>query len=290
MGQDRIGQSTGLERSCGVVGKDWMQFAPALNGLERLKARFHGYAYDWHRHDTYAVGVTLEGVQTFDCRSTTYNSLPGQVMVLHPDERHNGRAGSVAGFSYCMTYIEPSRIRQALDLRSLPFVSRLVFNDRVLARTVLAAYRSFPEPLPELESDAIIARIADQLLRRSDARRGSSRPAMATRQMERVRAFLDAEFKRSVSSEELEALTGVNRYSIARHFRLCFGTSPYRYLIMPRLAEARRRLIHGTSIVNVAIDLGFADQSHLTRCFHQMFGLPPGRLRQLALGSLPNSK
>jgi AraC-like DNA-binding protein len=281
MGQDRIGQSTGLERSCGLVGKDWMQFAPALNGLERLKARFHGYAYDWHRHDTYAVGVTLEGVQTFDCRSTTYNSLPGQVMVLHPDERHNGRAGSVAAFSYCMMYIEPSRIRQALHLGKLPFVSRLVFNDRVLARAVLAAYRSFPEPLPELESDAIIARIADHLLRRSDARRGSSTPARATHQMERVRAFLDAEFKRPVSSEELEALTGMNRYSIARHFRLCFGTSPYRYLIMRRLAKARRRLIHGAPIVNVAIDLGFADQSHLTRCFHQMFGLPPGRLQRL---------
>jgi AraC-like DNA-binding protein len=289
MGQDRIGQLTVLERSCGVIGKDWMQIAPALNGLERLRAGFHGSAYDWHRHDTYAVGVTVEGVQTFDCCRTTYNSLPGQVMVLHPDERHNGRAGSAAGFSYCMMYIEPSRIRQAFHLQNLPFVPRIVFNDRELARTVLGAFRSFPEPLPELESDAIIARIADHLVRCSDGKPHSCRRTPAKRQMEQVRIFLDAEFRRSVSSKELETITGLNRYSIAHHFRLCYGTSPYRYLIMRRLAEARRRIIQGAAIVTVAIELGFSDQSHLTRYFHQMFGVPPGRLQRLALGS-PNSR
>ena len=95
-----------------------MQIAPALNGLERLQAWFHGYAYDWHRHDTYAVGVTLEGVQTFDCHRATYNSLPGQVIVLHPDEPHNGRSGLATGFGYRMLYIEPSRIRDALDIQT----------------------------------------------------------------------------------------------------------------------------------------------------------------------------
>lgn len=263
-----------------------MRIAPALNGLERLQAWFQGYAYDWHRHDTYAVGVTLEGIQTFDCHRTTYHSLPGGVMVIHPDERHNGRAGSAIGFRYCMMYIEPSRIRQALDLRTLPFVPAVVFDDRALSQTILAAFRSFPEPLPELESDAVIARVADYLVRRSDTKPALRKLTVSKRLMEVVRAFLDAEFRRAVASEELETLAKVNRYSIAHHFRLYFGTSPYRYLMMRRLAEARRLIIQGRPIVTVAIDLGFADQSHLTRSFQQMFGLPPGRLqRLLASGS-----
>ena len=258
-----------------------MRIAPGLFGIERLKAWFHGYAYDWHRHDTYAVGVTLEGVQTFDCRRTTHDSLAGQVMVLHPDEPHNGRAGSRTGFGYCMMYLEPSRIREALNLHDLPFVPQMVFTDRELAPTILAAFRSFPQPLLELESDAIIAHVADHLRQRSDARPGQRKPTVAKRLMERVRAFLDAEFRRSVSSSDLEALTGLDRYAIARHFRLLYGTSPYRYLMMRRLTEAKRQIVQGTPIVTAAIDLGFADQSHLTRCFHQMFGLPPGRLQRL---------
>jgi AraC-like DNA-binding protein len=279
MYQNRIVQSPILERSCGVSGKDWMQIAPALNGLERLQAWFHGYAYDWHRHDTYAVGVTLEGVQIFDCHRATYNSLPGQVIVLHPDEPHNGRSGLATGFGYRMLYIEPSRIRDALDIRRLPFVSQIVFNDAALARTILAAFEAFPQLLHELESDGLITRIADHLVRRSEAKpRNFTAPK---RLMDRVRSFLDADFRRPVSSMELERLTGLSRYAIARYFRVCYGTSPYRYLVMRRLAEAKRQIIQGVPIVTAAIELGFADQSHLTRCFHQMFGLPPGRLQRL---------
>jgi AraC-like DNA-binding protein len=281
MDQDGIVCSPILERSCGQLGKDWMEIAPARNGLERLQARFRGHAYDWHRHDTYAVGVTLEGVQTFDCRRTTHYSLPGQVIVLHPDEPHNGRAGSVTGFGYRMLYLEPSRVREALDVLNLPFVPQMVFNDLILARAILAAFESFPRPLHEMESDALIARVADHLVRRGDAKQKTQNFTAPQRLMDRVRAFLDAEFTRPVSSPELERLTGLSRYAIARHFRVCFGTSPYRYLVMRRLAEAKRRIIQGMPIVTAAIELGFADQSHLTRCFHQMFGLPAGRLQRL---------
>jgi AraC-like DNA-binding protein len=202
-------------------------------------------------------------------------------MVLHPDEAHNGRAGVVSGFGYRMLYIEQSRIREALDLASLPFVPEIVFDDAAFARTILAAFECFPRSWPELESDALITRIADHSVQRSDARR-KPQDFIAPRQlMKRVRLFLDAEFKRPVCSLELERLTSLSRYAIARHFRTCYGTSPYRYLVMRRLAEAKRRILQGVPIVTAAIELGFADQSHLTRCFHQMFGLPPGRLQRL---------
>jgi AraC-like DNA-binding protein len=281
MEQYKIARSKILERSCGKPGKDWIQIAPVLNGLERLQAWFHGHAYNWHRHDTYAIGVTLQGVQTFDYRGTAYHSLPGQVIVLHPDEPHNGRAGSRAGFGYRMIYLEPSQLREALDRPNLPFVPDTVFDDAVLARTILAAFESFPQRLAELESDALVTRIADRLERRSDAGRSASKLTVPLKIMDRVRALLDEDFKRPVPSKELETLTGLTRYAIARFFRVCYGTSPYRYLLMRRLAEARRRIVAGAPIVRTAIELGFADQSHLTRCFHQMFGLPPGRLQRL---------
>jgi AraC-like DNA-binding protein len=273
-----------LERSCGEPSKDWLQIAPARNGLERLQAWFHGHAYDWHRHDTYAIGVTLQGVQTFECCGKTYHSLPGQVIVLHPDEQHNGRSGSVKGFGYRMLYVEPSRLRDALDRPDLPFVPEIVFRDAAFARTILAAFESFPQPLAELESGALLTQIADHLDRRSDTGPRTGKLTAPKESMARVREFLDSDFKRPISSKELECLTGMSRYAIARYFRVCYGTSPYRYLLMRRLAEARRRITRGASIVRTAIELGFADQSHFTRCFHRMFGLPPGRLQHLSEG------
>ena len=81
---------------------------------------------------------------------------------------------------------------------------------------------------------------------------------------------------------ELEAVTGLARYALARHFRACLGTSPYRYLVMRRLDRARALIASGSPLCDAALAAGFADQSHLTRHFKRAYGLAPGRWRALA--------
>ena len=72
---------------------DWVRAQGPIDGIELLRARFSGPAFARHRHDTYAIGVTETGVQTFDYRGRVERSCPGEVFVLHPDEMHDGRAG-----------------------------------------------------------------------------------------------------------------------------------------------------------------------------------------------------
>ncbi|NWB64247.1 AraC family ligand binding domain-containing protein, partial [Pseudomonas sp. F1002] len=47
---------------------DWLHRAPHASGLERIEAYFAGFGFDPHRHDTYAIGRTLFGVQSFHYR------------------------------------------------------------------------------------------------------------------------------------------------------------------------------------------------------------------------------
>lgn len=67
----------GLERSCAAA--DFIRLAPSGAGLERIEAYFTGHAYDPHRHDTYAIGLTLSGVQSFRFRAratTAWRATP----------------------------------------------------------------------------------------------------------------------------------------------------------------------------------------------------------------------
>src|SRR5437763_16142395 len=75
------------------------------HGIERLEASFRGPAFSLHRHDTYAIGITMAGVQTFRYRGEIRFCLPGQCHILHPDELHDGAAGTEAGFAYRILYI-----------------------------------------------------------------------------------------------------------------------------------------------------------------------------------------
>lgn len=83
-------------------------------------------------------------------------------------------------------------------------------------------------------------------------------------------------------SAEIEDASGLDRYTLARQFRRLLGMSPHRYLLMRRLALARRRIERGDGLAAVANETGFADQSHLTRHFKRAFGVPPGRWAALA--------
>ena len=68
----------GLERLCDRPDDGYIISAPANAGLERIEARFAGDAFEPHRHDTYAIGVTLQGVQTFQYRGEARFSMAGQ--------------------------------------------------------------------------------------------------------------------------------------------------------------------------------------------------------------------
>ncbi|MEA2930845.1 MAG: hypothetical protein QOG38_3273, partial [Hyphomicrobiales bacterium] len=67
-------------------------------------------AFAPHRHDSYAVGVTIRGEQSFGYRGTTQHSLGGCTFVIHPDEKHDGRPGTAGGYGYRILYVAPHLI------------------------------------------------------------------------------------------------------------------------------------------------------------------------------------
>ena len=277
----------GLERSCKRPAAGWIASTRPVDGVELFRAGFAGKAYQKHRHDTYAIGLTDWGVQIFDYRGAARVSTPGQVIVLYPDEAHDGRAGTEEGFEYRIVYVEPSHLAEALRvLRGrpypLPFVGDPVTTNARLSQTVEGAFRA---PLESLAVDSLVVELAEGLVA---GEHGDGRPTVSQRVdvavVERARQFLDAERTRVVRSTELESITGLTRYDLARQFRIMFGTSPYRYLLMRRLDFARERIHQKRPLVEVACDAGFADQAHFTRVFKSAFGLTPARYRTLRTG------
>jgi AraC-like DNA-binding protein len=273
----------GLERSCSEQANDWMCRAGAAQGVELLEACFRGRAYRKHRHDTYAIGLTDSGDQTFDYRGATHVSRAGNIIVLHPDEAHDGRAGSDAGFCYRMLYIEPSLIFDAIPAvtgrrGSLPFARQPVIESCTIAQAIQSAFEAERAPLA---IDDLVVEVTEGLIRAAEQERPPLPRHLALDAVERARQFLDAERHRVVDSAELERVTGMPRYELARHFRARVGTSPYRYSSMRRLALARELIGQRRPLVEVALETGFADQAHFTRKFTDAFGMTPARYRAL---------
>lgn len=271
-----------LGRLCELPAQDAIMTAPSNPGLERIEARFAGDGYDLHRHDTYAIGITLHGVQTFWYRGERRYSLPGNIIVLHPDEIHDGGAGTDDGLRYRMLYLEPALAMRALGSRagSLPFVTEPVFADHSMTSTVSAALGNLDEELGELLVDDVVARLTQGLARHA---RHDLKPlgALAVRQTGLARDYLEEHALRLVKSDELEAISGLDRYALSRNFRALYATSPHRFLLMRRLQRARDMIKAGEPLAEIAAATGFTDQSHLNRQFKKAFGVTPGRWFEL---------
>ena len=143
----------GLERSCEATRSGWLRSRELSDGVQLLQAWFAGHGFDRHRHDTYAIGLTDVGVQAFDYRGVAEASTPGKVVVLHPDETHDGRAGTPDGFGYRIVYVAPARIHEAARaIRghpcALPFLREPVTANERLAATIKAATGPFISALP----------------------------------------------------------------------------------------------------------------------------------------------
>lgn len=271
---------SGLERSCAPGDKIVM--APHQPGLERMEAYFSGHAFDRHSHDCYALGYTLSGVQMFDYRGTRAASLPGDVMILHPDETHNGRAGTGDGFRYRMLYLEPALIQDALTSRArhLPFAPAPVCHHHGLRLALSDALGDLDKVLDPLQTNDLVLEIAEILLS-LDGTPPRPSPSVSIKAVERASRYLDAHCTRTVSAEELEREAGLDRFTLTRQFRARLGTSPHRYLVMRRLARGKRAILDGCGLAEAASLAGFADQSHFTRHFKKGVGLSPGRWRAL---------
>ena len=259
---------------------DWLRCAEPVDGLERIEARLSGQAYAPHRHDTYAIGRTISGVQSFHYRRERRDSLPGSTMVLHPDEVHDGQAGTDEAFHYRMIYVAPALIQAALGGRALPFVEGGLSNDPRLAAAAAGLLRQVDHTLEPLEQSDALAELAHALalVAGTPARRGNGDFLAARRAQE----YLHAHQAGAVALTDLEAVTGRDRWSLSHDFRMFYGTSPYRYVTMRRLDTVRRMLLAGVALADVATAAGFADQSHMTRHFLKTYGHTPGHWLQCA--------
>lgn len=222
-------------------------------------------------------------MQSFDYRGARSDSVAGQVIVLHPDEIHTGEAGTEEGFHYRMLYVEPSLVRQALgpEASALPFLRDAVLTDPRLMRAIHAAFSDMEASLEPVAMDELAVFLADGLLANDKSDHRTTGSLIDLKATNRAREYLDGNLDQVVHSGQLEKVTGLDRFSLARQFRKAFGTSPYRYLTMRRLDQARGDIAAGATLVDAAMRAGFSDQSHMTRRFKAGYGISPGHWQRL---------
>ena len=256
-------------------------------GVEMLQARFTTHRYARHSHDAYAIGLTQEGVQSFRCRGALRHGLPGSVLSINPDEMHDGHSGTSGGYAYCMLYISPGTVVDALEeARERPAAAPLFLAPLLSDAEVALGIRRLRDALlrgaQPLERETALQDLLGVLFARHIER--VARPAepqdASQKSLRDVRDFLHANFRAPLSLRELSAVAGMSRFRLNSGFRKTFGLPPHAYLTRVRLSAARALVEAGAPLAAVAVEVGFVDQSHFTRHCKAWLGVTPGAFRR----------
>jgi AraC-like DNA-binding protein len=267
-----------------MVSGEWTRYRRSPDApLEAMHAHFERHTYHRHSHDTYSVGVTDLGAQSFTCRGAAHTSAAGMVMTFNPDDPHDGHASDELGFTYRMVHIGPELVAATLaDVAERPvglplFAVPVVADDRVALR-VRALSDALLTGTDPLRRDELLISAVRALVRHDT--RGTPVPAApvsgpdAVRLAARVRSALD-----SGQAPDLLEVTGRSRFAAYRAFRSVYGLAPSDYARQLRLRSARGLIAAGTPLAEAAVLAGFADQSHLTRWFTRSYGITPAAYR-----------
>lgn len=98
-----------------------------------------------------------------------------------------------------------------------------------------------------------------------------------------IRRYIGEHHAEKHSLKALGERFGISPFALLRLFRALTGLSPHEYQTLHRIDAARQLLRDQDAIAGVAAEVGFYDQTHLTRQFQQVLGITPGQyLKHLA--------
>jgi AraC-like DNA-binding protein len=108
------------------------------------------------------------------------------------------------------------------------------------------------------------------------------RGGLPPRAFRRVREYILAHLEKNLSNRVLADLVGFSVWHFSRAFQRSAGVSPHRFVLQSRVDRVKHLLVEtDLPLAQVAVAAGFADQTHCTRWFSKIVGIPPGKFRWL---------
>lgn len=254
---------------------------PGLDGVSVVRHAGPSPTDARHMHQSLCIGVVLSGKRRLKIKNAWYTVLAGQSLIIPPEVSH--ACPDAGECEYCMVSISLCSLEavgfDSAALRGIKPVS----DDPACFGAIIGLADMAETPASQLERQGAFLRLLELLctnvcleqvcLSESD-------------RIVRVRRELEERCVEDVPLKRLAWLAGCSPCRLNRDFALVVGMPPHEYQAMQRVRRVKTSIRSGKSLADSAVEAGFSDQSHMTRCFKKIMGMTPGKFSQ----GLPSSR
>jgi AraC family transcriptional regulator len=188
--------------------------------------------------------------------------------------------------NYVSVYLEPTLFAQMAEPLALNRAFDLLRREQVIQDPLLfqlglalrAEIKHSSARFSAVYAQELAHAFAAHLLRRYARWEPQDAPFdehLSSATMGQVTDYIHDHLSEKLSLPALAELVGLSPYYFARRFKQITGLSPHQYILAQRIEQAKHLLLTGASLAQITDQLGFADQSHLSRSFKRIAGLSP---------------
>ncbi|WP_421902966.1 helix-turn-helix domain-containing protein [Maridesulfovibrio sp.] len=269
--------------------KDWARlWKPVKESRVSLyKAQFKQFSFKKHSHENYALGVIEDGVQQFRLGGAKRVAPSSAMIAINPGEVHDGESAVPDGCRYRVAYFNDELLSDIFfglygDRQRVAYFKSPVLFDSDVSSALLHAHQ-FMEGTQKnmLAAESLMMQVvAEVFLRHGDERRS---PCPVVRNKDAVKKavqYIRQNASENITVNDIAAVAGLSPYYFLRQFKAITGLPPHAYLMQCRVYLARRAVDQGCSLVDAALQAGFADQAHFSRSFKAIHGFSPSQYKK----------
>lgn len=265
-----------------------------LSGTRFTQRWKHGALHDYLPGMTGHVVMTYYGeereivLKGEGCRISS-RTRPGTVTVI-PDG-HDGRWDIAGSIEVSHVYLPEARLQACADQlangKKIELLDRVGFEDAAAARILemLSREASISDPSSRLFVEQAIDLLCIQLIRGHSSHgvlpEPPSRQGLAPWQVNRVTEYMLERVGEVITLQELASLVHLSRFHFCTAFRRATGNTPHGWLVLQRIARARKLLEDSDlSVTDVGLVVGYGTPSAFAAAFRKVVGTTPTEFRR----------
>ncbi|WP_284641647.1 helix-turn-helix domain-containing protein [Paenibacillus silviterrae] len=253
---------------------------------------------DFHLHDSYELYFFLSGDVHYLIEKKVYPLRYGDLLIMNNRELHKATFRSNATYENIVVHFDPAVSEALTGLSDFPLLDCYVNRPQGESNLIRLSHQQLEEaqaifhkieqlsPESQSESGLLLTAYMIELLVlinrcfHSDKSSQDTVPTDVHEKLSPVLDYIDSHLDEDLSLETLERHFYMNRYYLSRLFRRSTGSTVHEYIVLKRIARAKKLLQEGSNVTDACQQSGFNDYSNFIRMFKRFVGVPPGQYRK----------
>ncbi len=257
-------------------------YATDHDNLSLIEAKYQKFAFQSHYHLDFHLGLITHGAQKFQYQGNSHQVGHGQIVIMPPDELHDGQSKLESGYEVNVFAIEPHLLSDLADLKKNGQI--IHFNELIISDPQIFSQLSNlhgllrRENLSQLTKDCLPFEGFNQLFDRYGSLERQKVVPLGNQSLGTLKDYLMANLDQAVRLDSLSELCQLSPTQFQRHFKAQTGMTPYAWFARLRLEQGMKLLQAGQCGTDVAHQIGFYDQAHFSKAFKQTYGVSPSQV------------